>query len=360
MSTPFDLLDAGMRDPFLQQAFTLLDQRQRYGIIPQVCRSWHLLSTTSTSMTVKVSADLKTARRQPDAAISYSEWLQRNIANITSLDLSLKGPFDISMAACLPLVDILRTISTATQLCDLQLNFKDTDDDDDDDVWSGVELPESFTGLAALTDLTTLGIHNGDLSASALSTISVLTHLRALDLTCVHLHEGDANEEGQKILPQLLSSLGNLTHLTLNSMWDWNLVKCVPSLRSLSHLVGLDMRKQGSFIYACSIHHFQGLPITGMWILLNRPEDGGALAHWLQHCIPTTLEWLTISSPPFRELQPSQAMCPAGWLAHLRSAGPQLRGLVLECVCLSEADVRMIEGLTQLTRLDLSSCKRLL
>ena len=126
-------------------------------------------------MTVKVSADLKAGRRQPDAAISYSEWLQRNIANITSLDISLAGPFDTSMAACLPLADILRTISSATQLCDLRLSFKSTDEDDDDDV-SGVEtdvvLPESFTGLAALTDLTTLAIHHGILSFPALSTIS--------------------------------------------------------------------------------------------------------------------------------------------------------------------------------------------
>ena len=38
-SCAFDLLDAAMRDPFLQQAFRQLDQRHLYGIIARVCSS---------------------------------------------------------------------------------------------------------------------------------------------------------------------------------------------------------------------------------------------------------------------------------------------------------------------------------
>ena len=348
----FDLLDAAMRDPFLQQAFRQLDQRHLYGIVPRVCRSWHHLSTTSTiSMTVKISTKSKVGTGEPDDATSFSEWLQHNVAKITSLDLCLEGPSDtprepIGTALMKPynpadysmpatLVDMLHTISSATQLCGLQFRLKSDDRG---------RVPESFRGFAALTNLSSLVIHRCSLCLPAFSSISMLTQLRALDLTGVYLC---GSEEEEEPWSELISSLGNLTHLTLG--WNRKLVDCVPSLRSLTALVELDITK--TFIYSSSIQLLQGLPITGIWICLTHPEHVLDVAGWLERCIPTTLVCLKIEiSLPRCELQPSQVPL---LLAPLRSAGPQLQWIHLRNLCLSQADVSIITGLTQLIGLNL-------
>ena len=336
-SSPFDLLDAAMRDPFLQQAFRQLDQRHLYGVIPRVCRSWHNLSTTSTSsMTVKSSTELGVETEQPDAVISFSEWLQHHIAKITSLDLSLERPSDTSDFA-----DMLHTISSATHLCKLRLDLDYNDDNGD--------VPESFAGLAALTNLTSLTLKHCNLYLPAFSSISSLTQLRTLDLTGVGFL-GCYNEEGAKLLPELISNLGNLTHLTLSGYgyWDSQLVDCV---RGLANLVELDIRR--GLVSSSSIQLLQGLPITGVWIILRDPGDVIQVASWLERCIPTTLECLMIRFLRDFELQPSQVSC---LLAPLRSTGPQLQGLSLVGLLLSQADLSIITGLTQLTELELA-CK---
>ena len=340
-SSPFDLLDAAMRDPFLQQAFRLLDQRHLYGIIPRVCHNWHDLSTTSTSsMTVKISTELKAGTGQPDAAISYSEWLQRNIAKITSLDLSLEGPLNT-----FNLADMLHTISSATHLCDLRLSFNP----DTDYKSANHDLLESFAGMAALSNLTSLVIHECDVCPPAISSISVLTQLRALDLTGVgfpRCYDGEGHE--LELLPELISSLGDLTRLTLNSTGDWNLDVCVPSLCSLAHLVELDIRR--GIFSSSSLQSLQALPIAGIWIALTDSGHVSEVAGLLERCIPTRLKWLTIQITSGLELQSSQV---SRLLAPLRSAGSQLQGLYLDKLDLSQADVSIITGLTQLKRLDL-------
>ena len=128
-SCPFDLLDAAMRDPFLQQAFMQLDQRHLYGIIARVCRSWHHLSTTSSSsLKVKVLSQLSEETGENEAAISFAIWLQHNIGNLTNLDLTLEGPTGMycrlyPSGAYVGSEKMLQTITSATQLCSLRLDL---------------------------------------------------------------------------------------------------------------------------------------------------------------------------------------------------------------------------------------------
>ena len=168
---PFDLLDAAMRDPFPKQAFRQLGQRHRYGIIARVCRSWNQLSSSSSSssssLTVKVSSAPNVETGQPDAAISLSRWLQRNIGNLTRLDLTLyegDDTFDMS--------EMLETIASALQLRSLRLDLDHR------------YLSSSFS---ALTNLTSFALYRCLLAAPVYSSMLALTQLRALDLTQVYV-----------------------------------------------------------------------------------------------------------------------------------------------------------------------------
>ena len=149
-SCPFDLLDAAMRDPFLQQAFRQLDQRHQYGIIARVCRSWHHLSITSNSnLTAVVFTDLNEETGDPDAIISFSRWLQRNTENLTGLDLTLKWlPTEEEQEEdeedTVDVSEMLQTITTGTRLRSLRLD------------WNGAYKSLPFAGLSALTNLTSL------------------------------------------------------------------------------------------------------------------------------------------------------------------------------------------------------------
>ena len=202
---PFDLLDVAMHDPFLQQAFRQLDKGHLYGIVARVCRSWHHLSTTaSSSLTVEGSIQLIDETGEPDAAISFSRWLQRNIGNLTRLDLTMTGrneTFDASQ--------MLQTITNATQLLSLRL--------DSDYPWY---LSESFVAVSALTNLTRLALCTCDLSPLAFSSILALTQLRALDLKIVNVLVVSDDDEEQ-LMPDLTSSLVNLTSLALDRFSGW-------------------------------------------------------------------------------------------------------------------------------------------
>ena len=342
-SCPFDLLDAAMRDPFLQQAFRQLDKRHLYGIIARVCRSWHHLSTTSnSSLTVSVSTRLNEERGLPDAAISFSKWLQRNIRNLTALDLTLDGPYFGWAETYVGAPGMLQTITSATQLCSLRINMSD---------WY---LAESFAGVSSLTNLTSLALCSCELSVPTFSSLLALTQLRALDLRDMGVLVTE--EEHHHLMPDLTSSLVNLTSLTLVPPGGWgDLEEVLACMVSLPKLVALDIRD--TYIESDNlVDLLGGLPITGVDILLTDPGHVPEVAGWLQRCVPSTLRFLGVSyypgsRPPLPELQRSQLV---RLLSPLRSAGAQLQELELIRVELSEADsVRIITGLTQLTNLDL-------
>ena len=333
-SCPFDLLDAAMRDPFLQQAFRQLDQRHLYGIIARVCRSWHYLSTTSnSSLKVKVSIGVNEETGEPDAAISFSRWLQRNIGNLTRLDLTFDGENYTFNAS-----EVLQAITSATQLCSLRLDLEQC-------------LPEpSYAGLSALTTLTSLALCGCDLTSHAFSSIFALTQLRALCLFPV-----DVDVYG--IMPDLTRSLVNLTRLTLDN-YDGRAVGHLESglacIRSLTKLVDLDLRNSpvpsGNLV-----NLLRGLPVTGIEISLDDSGHVSKVAGWLERCVPSILRHLNLCMPrypgPVFELQPSQLV---GLLSPLRSAGAQLQEIQLWNFDMSQADsVSIITGLTQLTSLTL-------
>ena len=335
----FDLLDAAMRNPFLQQAFRQLDQRHLYGIIARVCRSWHHLSiTSSSSLTVKVSTRLNEETGEPDAAISFSKWLQHNIGNLTRLDLTLNGPPDDTFDAS----EMLQTITSATQLCSLRLDLDDR------------YLSESFAGVSALTNLTSLALCGCDLSPLAFSSTLALSQLRALDLRRVGVYVNGAEEEDS--MADLTSSLVSLTTLTLGDFSGWNdLEEGLACLRSLKELVHLDIRDP-SFPSGNLVDLLGGLPITGIKIGLDDPVHVSEVAGSLERCVPTTLSWLSLVTDS-GDTQPSSSQV-LRLLSPLRSAGPQLQQLTLNGFDLSQADsVSIITGLTQLTSLSILHCK---
>ena len=348
-SCPFDLLDASMRDPFLQQAFRHLDQRHLYGVIPRVCHSWHRLSTTSSnSLKVRVSAELNEETGEPDAAFtSFSRWLQHNLRNLTSLDLTLDREGDSFDAG----PEMLQTIASATQLCSLGLS-------------GGLGWrSESFAGLSALTNLASLALCNGDVSPAVFSSMLALTQLRALDLNKVGvLVRDDDYDMEEEIMPPLTSSLVNLTSLSLDVYACWfDLEGGLACLRSLTKLVALDIRNK--VVPSGNLVNVLGrLPITGVEVALSDPGHVCDVAGWLERCVPTTLRYLemrnlaygTATQPtrvPSFELHPSQV---ARLLSPLRSAGKQLQVLKLRNFDLTQIDsVNIITGLTQLTSLNL-------
>ena len=378
-SCPFDLLDAAMRDPFLQQAFRQLDQRHQYGIVARVCRSWHHLSTTSNSnLTAVVFTDLNEETGDPDAVISFSRWLQRNIENLTGLDLTLKrlpteGEEKDEGEDTVDVSEMLQTITTGTRLRSLRLD------------WNGAYKSLPFAGLSALTNLTSLALRCCDLSPPIFSSMLALTQLRALHLKFVLVHvpvnggeeedgeeeveneeeeeeenEEEEEEEDGEFMPDLTSSLVNLTHLTLCNVHNLGEpedgLACV---RSLTKLVDLDI--SDTCIQSGDVINLtRGIPITGLEIWLEDAGHEFGVAGWLERCVPCTLRYLGLTIPwyegePACELQPSQV---ARLLSPLRSAGAQLQALRMFFFDLSDIEsVSILTGLTQLTKLDLQECK---
>ena len=335
---PFDLLDVAMRDPFLKQAFRQLDQRHLYGIIARVCRSWnHLSTTSSSSLKVKFLSVVCMETGQPDAAISFSRWLQRNIGNLTRLDLTSELPNDSS-----PGSEMLQTIISATHLCSLRLDLRYE------------YLSDSYAGLSALTTLTSLALCNCQLSSPVFSSMLALTQLRALELRQVGVIDYDEGQEG--IMSDLTSSLVNLRRLTLGAFSGWvtRLEEGLLCLRSLTKLVDLDIR--GMYVPSDNLGNLiGGLPVTGVHISLDDPGHVSEVAGWLDRCVPSTGRCLKLSVSEQRNqvelLQSSQV---ARLLSPLRSGGAQLQVLYLSGLDLSRVDsVNIITGLTQLTSLSL-------
>ena len=383
-SCMFDLLDAAMRDPFLQQAFRQLDQRHLYGIVPMVCRSWHHLSTTSSSsLTVEISTELNKETGEPDAAISFSEWLGCNIEHLTRLDLTFGMPsLGVSEPPKYEAAGMLLTITGATQLCSLRLNrfpymshcFP----------YQTIANGPVFAGFSALTTLTSFALHSCSLSRPAFSSVlAALTQLRELDLKDVRVLADDEDEyededEEEDIMQVLTSSLVNLRSLTLNNFnglptllptlnrnHNLSTLVCVEDglvcIRSLPKLVHLDIR--GTLVPSGKLVDFtRGLPVTGVTISLHDPGHVLEVAGWLERCVPTTLRYLELYMPGnFErfsrtfELQPSQV---SRLLAPLGAAGGQLQALKLRGFDLSQGDsVNSITRLTHLTSLSLYDCK---
>ena len=202
-----------------------------------------------------------------------------------------------------------------------------------------------------------------------------LTQLRALHLIFVPVHvpvnggeeedgegeeeENEEEEEGE-FMPELTSTLVNLTHLTLYNVVNLGdpeaLLACV---RSLTKLVDLDI--SDTCIQSGDVINLtRGPPITGLKIWLENAGHVSKVAGWLESCIPCTLRCLGLTIPwyegePACELQPSQV---ARLLSPLRSAGAQLQALTMFFFDLSDVDsVSILTGLTQLTKLDLQACK---
>ena len=348
-SCPFDLLDAAMLEPFLQQAFRQLDQRHLYGIIARVCRSWHHLSTTSSSsLTVEVSTRRNRATWELDAAISFSRWLQHYIHNLTRLDLT----FDMSGYSYHG-PEILQAIISATQLCSLRLDLSDNDR----------YLPKTFVGMSALTNLTSLALYSCRLEPPDVSSLLALTQLRVLDLRDVVLvNEEQQQQEQQRLMPELTSSLVNLTSLTLRKLSGWadlddgltDVEEGLACLRSLPKLVDLDIRD--TTIPSGGLVPLVGeLPLTGVKISLTDPGHIFKVAGWLERGVPTTLRCLGLYIQRDTQLSSSQV---THLLSPLRSAGPQLKELTLLGFDLSQADnVRIITDVTQLTCLDMKACR---
>ena len=334
---PFDLLDAAMRDPSLQQAFRQLDQRHLCGIIARVCRSsYHLSSTTNSSLKVKISTELNEETGKPDVAISFIKWLQRNIGNLSSLDLTSEVGIP-TFAKYSALSKMLQTITSTTQLCSLRLDVENGT------MFGAIEM------LSALTNLSSLALCSCHLSSGSFSSMLALTQLRALELRDVDVRPDMEGE--QQIMRDLTSSLVNLTSLTLINPPGWLDVKeALACIRSLPKLVDLDIR--GTFILSGSLVSLVGgLPITGLMLCLEDPGHIFDVAGWLERCVPSTLRCLQLST--WRNCWPSSSQV-SRLISPLSAAGPQLQSLTLLGCDLSQADsVNIITGLTQLTSLKL-------
>ena len=248
---PFDLLDGAMRDPFLKQAFRKLDNRHRYGIVARVCRSWNQLSiTSSSSLKVQVCTRRNEITGKFDAADSFTEWLKRNIGNVTRLDLALYGQKYTE-------TKMLKTITSATQLRSLRIKLSSN-------------CQWGLGGLSALTGLTSLALQSCIFGPSTLSSILELTQLKALDLRSVSFSPlGLRHVDPGECMPHLTNSQVNLTHLTVDN-FD-GLVdpeEDLPCVRSLTKLVDPDIRST-SIPSGNLIELTEGLPITGVKISLD-------------------------------------------------------------------------------------------
>ena len=283
---------------------------------------------------------------EAEAAVSFSRWLQRNIRNLTKLDLTWDFTWDPTDRS-----EILRTIASATQLCSLQL--------------VGIcekygYLPASFAGVSALTNLTSLALVACDLDQLAFYSMLTLTQLRALTLIGMRLSFNDDEDDGEEgqIMPDLTSSVVNLTKLKLELPKRDNLVEELVCLGSLTKLVNLDLTctpvPSGDLVRLVG-----GLPVTGIKICFDDIGHVPEIAGWIEGCVASTLRRLGLdmvaqASDPSFELQPQVSRL----LSPLKSAGQQLQALDLTKVDLSEADsVKIITGLTQLTSLALFGCE---
>ena len=180
----------------------------------------------------------------------------------------------------------------------------------------------------------------------------MLTQLRALNLISVDVLVEEEVED--KIMPDLTSSLVNLSSLTLDGFSGLvDLEEGLACVRCLAQLVSLDIPDL-SAPSGDLVNLIGGLPVTGVQICINDAEHVSQVVGWLEGCVPTTLGCLALYIPGynshfFRPLQPSQVAC---LLSPLRSAGAQLQKLPLSFFDLSEADsVSIITTLTQLTNL---------
>jgi hypothetical protein len=311
----FDRLPIAMRDSFLQQAFQLLHQRHRYGVVPLVCPLWRrLVTSTCSSLQVKVLDCV--------AIDSLTSRLERHHPPLEELKLYLSsGKYYKSGEARL-----LELACSKVSLQSLMIEY----------------LPSamySTISLSSLTNLTSLELLSYCLSATTRDSLLSLTQLRSLKLVSKESRQ-DA------IAPWLRNVSCSLLHLTALELSVGSLgvkphyLLPLTTLRGLRHLVltNMDVEAEGIAV-------LKQLPITDVMVSVEHGEVG-ELCSWLQEggCRLITLH---VGGNFFNPLSlPEVEML----LSHLCTFAPQLRILCARHM-IQLGPSTGLAGLTQLTGL---------
>jgi hypothetical protein len=318
----FDRLPFAMRDSFLQQAFKLLDQHHRYGVVPLVCRLWsQLVTSTCSCLDVKVTDN--------PAAKGLASWLERHNPPLESIHL------DIEDAELMPkLKKLLKVVCTKTSLQSLRI-----------DLYEPVfpKIP-----LSSLTNLTSLELHSCSLGRTTLESVLLLTQLR-------HLKLDDPRLKEIAFIAFVRGIARSLLHLTTLDLCA-NFMPLRPNqllpLTSLRCLKTLQLNT--TTVEAEGIAVLNQVPIISLGISI-RVDEVGDVCSWLQGG-GDKIETLHLFGVGFHTicLQPLALPDVELLMSHLRTCAPQLRSLSL--CCLTQAGhCTGLAGLTQLTRLGVYS-----
>ena len=321
----WDHLPPNVQQHFVRIACQQLGQQYQYGILPLID---HFFNETASATYDTITISPKT----PDAAKSFTEWLQKHGRSLTNL--SVEGCYDLHG---LPLNSLIKAIaSSARKLQSLNLTHL---------AWPNTKP------LQKLTSLTSLGIH-GTHKISV--NIFKLTNLRSLSIT----GDRDCYCNGLHIRP-LVEKLVHLEDLTLDMYRGMQIDESYTSLQKLRQLKSIKIL---NYTPAEALQHLVGLPFTDITIQLDTRDANddvtGDVCSWLQQRSAATLQDLVISVEGFdyrskakgwvgvRPERALQLCASVGCVKGLRSL--DLAGLTLGEGCLNE-----LSGLQQLIRLGL-------
>ena len=223
---------------------------------------------------------------------------------------------------------ILRSLAQgAPQLCSFQ--YRNTT--------ASVDLSE----LAALTSLTSL---QAEVMGST-SCLGTLTKLQCLGVFANYRH----GEVKGKLTD--LTVLGGLTSLNLDTLLD-DTASGLSALKSLTHLKRLDLLSMPSGMVSClNLVHLEGLPVTSFTMYLRERSsetDIAAADAWLRHSADCLITLRVVGR---YALGGVSEVCNG-----IVEGAPQLRMLILSGLDLSHENVAHITKLTKLTRLVLDDC----
>jgi hypothetical protein len=312
-----DRLPFAMRDSFLQQAFQLLGQHERFKVVPLVCHLWRqLVPSTCSSLVVKVRDDV--------AAKSFTSWLERHHTPFQSIGLNFEcysyWPGGYSMAEGYKL---LEGVCSKVSLRSLSIY--------------AVDASNRNLHLSSLTNLTNLETLSLTLGGTACKSLVLPTQLRHLTLIALRVRYHEYAWLGDVV--------GSLVHLTVLQLSLDNDVVKPQQLLFLTKLGGLiNLNLADTTVQAEGIAALRQLPITNVMFNFIRHDDVGEICSWLKggRGRLITLELIGGAGESLQEVELL--------LSHLSTFEPQLQELGIYCME-QLGHSTGLAGLTQLTRL---------
>jgi hypothetical protein len=342
---PFSLLPPSMQDTFLQDVFNYLDLKQKFAVVPLVCRSWRNLVPGSCSSIV---ATLRTH----DRMCQMFSWLAKYspaMLQELSLETTALGLFQDNC----PLLHALRSLK---QLRSLSLTSMR--DNGNSLFWLNCFFEERlciYGGLSCLTSLSSLSLIRCSFSSYAQASLCKLTGLQSLTLLELELSNSQPAEEDMVI--SIAQTLTQLTSLSL-SFSGMPLPSASSALTKLSRLQKLSfgnrkLRPQQLQTFGPQMQHISECCVA------VAAGEGMLMKQWLSAAGPQ-LQHLSICSytalPPTADSSGLSEAEVTQLLAHLASAAPNLQNLELHDITSLAESCSQLGDLAHLTSLKIYGC----